>query len=648
MLNIKKLNIVIFLLIFLSNSLLINSNIQVNAEENELIHLVVLADISGSLDTSDTEALQQLITRIPRFLDNEKLNQSKLTVVAFASEATQICDTNTIAQFQLNNSYFETCLQQIQAIKKNNPNIAKRAQNVGVDTNQIKAFEKGLEIIDSDPENYIPVFLLLTDGALDPVGDGPNSSSAVTEFENGFLETRPKMKDKKVQLFVFGFGNAKLEDLTKWAEFSSPRRSCQEEAPERIYPSTGDIFKLLIDINTAMNQVTCGEATELITLEPGEPKEFYVSDLVEELNIKIDLKGSSGLDAVVIQSNGQELGIENEVTDKGECVDEFIICYEVKNPVSGTWTLSSSIYTTNAVTTTIIVADISFVGTYNITTDCEITTLRDGFESCSFTLSPTRAGAQDLIRAIDSVSFDFVIDEFGIQERGSFYKDSLSLQIFRNLIIGIGDVSVNISPIYSELKYSDGFKWLQFIQIDNPSYSLSPLIVDDSGTQDVESSDVVIEDEEKSFPWVLVIFILFILLTILYLANKKKELPPGTIFYGLKNAQNRSNLTFYGGSIKDYFDLSLSESAIEVSEGDKTSVNLLTLESVERRGLRFWDSSTSKSYKMTYEDLTESSLENVEILINEKFIVSFVPDQIEDDFDSFAVEEDGFEEFSFE
>ena len=643
----KKIMILLFLFLFLS-TYFINSNLQVNAEENELIHLVVLADISGSLNTPDTEALQQLIIRIPRFLDNEKLNQSKLTVVAFASEATQICDTDTIAQFQQNNSYFETCLQQIQATKKNNPNIAKRAQNVGLDTNQIKAFEKGLEITSSDPENYIPVFLLLTDGNLDPVGTGFNSKETIEEFDRGFEEVRPEMKNQSVQLFIFGFGDAKLEDLTKWAEFSSPRRSCQEEAPERIYPSTGDIFKLLIDINTAMNQVTCGEATELITLEPGEPKEFYVSDLVEELNIKIDLKGSSGLDAIVLQPDGSELGIENEVSDQGECIDDFITCYEITNPVSGTWTLSSSIYTTNAVTTTIIVADISFVGTYKITTDCEVTTLRDGFESCSFTLSPSRAGSQDLIRAIDSVSFDFIIDDFGIQERGSFYKDSLSLQIFRNLLIGSGDVSININPIYSELKYSDGFKWLQFIQIDNPTYSLNPLIVDDKDTEEVENPDLVIDQEETSFPWVLVIVILLILLTLFYLANKKKELPSGTIFYGSKNAQNRANLTFYGGTIKEYFDLSLGESTIEVSEGDKTAVNLLTLESVERRGLRFWDSSNSKSYKMTYEDLIESSIESVEILINEKFIVSFVPDQIEDDFDGFEVEEDGFEEFSFE
>ena len=88
---------------------------------------------------------------------------------------------------------------------------------------------------------------------------------AEDEFERGFVDVRPQMQQENVQLFIFGFGDAKLEDLTKWESFSAQRRACQEEAPERTYPSEGDIFPLLISINTAMNQVTCGESKALIT-----------------------------------------------------------------------------------------------------------------------------------------------------------------------------------------------------------------------------------------------------------------------------------------------------------------------------------------------------------------------------------------------
>ena len=77
---------------------------EVNAEESEeeLIHLVVLADISGSLKTEDTEALQFLTKRIPRFLDTVSLEQSKFSVVAFASEAIKICETKTIKEYKGN------------------------------------------------------------------------------------------------------------------------------------------------------------------------------------------------------------------------------------------------------------------------------------------------------------------------------------------------------------------------------------------------------------------------------------------------------------------------------------------------------------------------------------------------------------------
>ena len=339
----KKLFVLVFVFFLVFGNIFVAQDL-VLAEEAELLHLVVLADISGSLNTDDTENLQRLIQRIPRFLDNEKLKQSKLTIIAFASEAVQICDTSSILDLENNIESYNNCLEQLQASKRNNPNIEKRAPGVGIDTNQIKAFEKGLEVISDDPENYIPVFLLLTDGALDPIGTGPNSNDSINEFDRGFFDVRPNLQEQNVQLFVFGFGDAKLEDLTKWSEFSAQRRACQEVAPERIYPSEGDIFSLLIRINTAMNQVTCGEAKALITLEPGEPKEYYISDLVEKLNIKVDLKGTTGIDAEVTNPSGNIIGQEFEINTSGECSDIYIVCYEILNPDPGVWTLSSSVF----------------------------------------------------------------------------------------------------------------------------------------------------------------------------------------------------------------------------------------------------------------------------------------------------------------
>ena len=366
-----------------------------------------------------------MITRIPRFLDNEKLQASKISVIAFASEAFQVCDTSTISEIELNSTAYVTCLEQIQASKRNNPNIDKRARDVGIDTNQVKAFEKGLEITSVDSENYIPVFLLLTDGAIDPLGTGPNSVDAENEFERGFIDIRPQMQQENVQLFIFGFGDAKLEDLTKWESFSAQRRACQEEAPERTYPSEGDIFPLLISINTAMNQVTCGESKALITIQPGEPKEYYVSDLVERLNIKIDLKGTSGIEAVVTDPEGNLLSSDYAISSEGECIDAYIVCYEITNPMPGKWTLSSFIlfrgyYDVN------YCCGHYFVWNFSISTNCEINTFKNGFKNCTFQLFPTRQDAKDLNKAIDSLSFDFVIEDFNVQERGSF-KDSLSI-----------------------------------------------------------------------------------------------------------------------------------------------------------------------------------------------------------------------------
>ena len=78
-----------------------------------------------------------------------------------------------------------------------------------------------------------------------------------------------------------------------------------------------------------MNQVTCGESKALITIQPGEPKEYYVSDLVERLNIKIDLKGTSGIEAVVTDPEGNLLSSDYAISSEGECIDAYIVCYEI-------------------------------------------------------------------------------------------------------------------------------------------------------------------------------------------------------------------------------------------------------------------------------------------------------------------------------
>ena len=79
----KSIKIFALVIIFLTTQFSYISYSYANEETEELIHLVVLADISGSLQTTDTKELQQLINKIPSFLDNDKLNRSKLSIIAF-------------------------------------------------------------------------------------------------------------------------------------------------------------------------------------------------------------------------------------------------------------------------------------------------------------------------------------------------------------------------------------------------------------------------------------------------------------------------------------------------------------------------------------------------------------------------------------
>ena len=69
-----------------------------------------------------------------------------------------------------------------------------------------------------------------------------------------------------------------------------------------------------------------------------------------------------------------------EDSTSGECVNTYIVCYEIVNPEPGNWKLSSQLFSSEAQTASIIVADISQYGTFSSTTNCEINTLRNGFE----------------------------------------------------------------------------------------------------------------------------------------------------------------------------------------------------------------------------------------------------------------------------
>ena len=259
----KSIKIFALILIFFTSQFSYISYSFADNETEELIHLVVLADISGSLQTIDTKELQQLIQKLPNFLNNDKLNRSKLSIIAFSSEAVQICETKEAKELKTTDGskFFRDCTNKIQSSRSDNPEKDNRVQGIGNDTNQIKAFERGLEVISNDTENYVPVFLLLTDGALDPLDTGANSSEASIEYERGYLNIAPKMIDNNVQLFIFGFGNAKASDLNTWLGFSAERRACQEENPQRVYLNEENrtVSQLLASINTAMKQVTCGE-----------------------------------------------------------------------------------------------------------------------------------------------------------------------------------------------------------------------------------------------------------------------------------------------------------------------------------------------------------------------------------------------------
>ena len=126
---------------------------------------------------------------------------------------------------------------------------------------------------------------------------------------------------------------------------------------------------------------------------------------------------------------------------------------------------------------------------------------------------------------------------------------------------------------------------------------------------------------------------------------QKRDLPPGSLNYGPVNSSNMSTIVIYGSTVKEYFDVTKQESGIEISEGDKDSVNPLLLESIERKGFKFWDSRPAKQFQLKFEELLEKSVDEVEITIYDEYIASFTPDEIFDEYDNFEDEDD--EEFKF-
>ena len=634
--KIKQITIAIFLLTFLLPIETVLSN--EDTGNVELLHLVVLADVSGSLETEDTKKLQLLTNQIPKILNNQLLSESKFSVVAFASEALQVCQTETINEYRSSKrNSLSNCLEQIQSIKKDNQDINLRA-DVGLHTNQVKAFEVGLDIISSDEENYIPVFLLLTDGKLDPIGDANKTSSSVnSEFDRGYLEVSPKMKNKNIQLFTFGFGNVALEDLTKWESFGAQPRSCQIESPEKIYLEKDDITKLLISINEAMNQVTCGLSSELITLTPGQPKDYKVSDLVQKLSIKIDLNGTQGVSAIVKSPSNIIVTPSNTESLDSECAAEYVTCYEIENPQAGNWTLDAKVASSNA-TTSFIVANVDLEGSFYIKTDCELTNGNTEISSCTFSLLPSRPDSTEINKAIDSVAFNFTISGTNIQEQSIFYSDVTTVQTFRNTSLDGGQYEIIINPIYSDFNLNDGYSWLELEEREPFSLAVNEGIV--SGPVEEAREPISIPNWLYYLP--LILGLIYIVLT-----QRKRNIPYGKVEAKYLNGRSVSTLYIYDQKSSEIgIGLNFQDDILSLFQNDGQATNMLILKSEEKIGINIFDNRSAKLFKFVYEDYEELGSGEVEIEIDEKYIVIFQPDEDSVGYESNDFGDDFVEDFS--
>jgi hypothetical protein len=75
----------------------------------------------------------------------------------------------------------------------------------------------------------------------------------------------------------------------------------------------------------------------------------------------------------------------------------------------------------------------------------------------------------------------------------------------------------------------------------------------------------------------------------------------------------------------------------------------MTLESTDRRGIKFWETKTARNFELTFEDQTVKSFDEIEIEIYDIFNFVFTPDESEDLYGSYGEEDDDeFDEFSFD
>lgn len=649
----KSIKIFALILIFFTSQFSYISYSFADNETEELIHLVVLADISGSLQTIDTKELQQLIQKLPNFLNNDKLNRSKLSIIAFSSEAVQICETKEAKELKTTDGskFFRDCTNKIQSSRSDNPEKDNRVQGIGNDTNQIKAFERGLEVISNDTENYVPVFLLLTDGALDPLDTGANSPEASIEYERGYLNIAPKMIDNNVQLFIFGFGNAKASDLNTWLGFSAERRSCQEENPQRVYLNEENrtVSQLLASINTAMKQVTCGESKELVVLKPGEPYVFYVSDLAETIEIKINLNEIDGVQPVVTDSSGQVLG-ENNFDE--ECQELYVFCYQESNPVKGDWSATTEIFDQSTATGySLIAMEKSFYGTFKIKSNCITNTLKKGIDKCVLELVSSRPNATDLNLAINKAIFSAKFLNSGLEEEIEFLNSQLTVNAFEGKDLNSGFNELTLQPSTDEFNIDEQFKWMQY----SPSKQWSFEVISTTTTTLEAIEEVMVSDEEPNFPWLFLIATLFILLLFLYFSSRKRDLPFGNLEYYNRSNQMIGRLNIGDIVKEEYFELTISDETIKLeSIENKKDANLI-LSSNESFGIEIFTDRdrTSGEVKLTYIDpdgkkVAEKGYPDVEIHVSDEFKVKFIADEAQYEYNQNIEDESDFSDFEFD
>ena len=649
----KSIKIFALVLIFLTSQFSYISYSFADNETEELIHLVVLADISGSLQTIDTKELQQLIQKLPNFLNNDKLNRSKLSIIAFSSEAVQICETKEAKELKTTDGskFFRDCTNKIQSSRSDNPEKDNRVQGIGNDTNQIKAFERGLEVISNDTENYVPVFLLLTDGALDPLDTGANSPEASIEYERGYLNIAPKMIDNNVQLFIFGFGNAKASDLNTWLGFSAERRACQEENPQRVYLNEENrtVSQLLASINTAMKQVTCGESKELVVLKPGEPYVFYVSDLAETIEIKINLNEIDGVQPVVTDSSGQVLG-ENNFDE--ECQELYVFCYQESNPVKGDWSATTEIFDQSTATGySLIAMEKSFYGTFKIKSNCITNTLKKGIDKCVLELVSSRPNATDLNLAINKAIFSAKFLNSGLEEEIEFLNSQLTVNAFEGKDLNSGFNELTLQPSTDEFNIDEQFKWLQY----SPSKQWSFEVISTTTTTLETIEEVAVSDEEPNFPWLFLIATLFILLLFLYFSSRKRDLPFGNLEYYNRSNQMIGRLNIGDIVKEEYFELTISDETIKLENIENKKDANLILSSNESFGIEIFTDRdrTSGEVKLTYIDpdgkkVAEKGYPDVEIHVSDEFKVKFIADEAQYEYNQNIEDESDFSDFEFD